>query len=191
MMARIKLGIFSAIFSFMLLTATAIQAQNVQDAQDIQDVLDALDTQDVDALDTQDVDAQDTQDVDALDTQDVDAQDTQDADAQDAEDELWIKGHTVSLQALDKITARISTIEVPVGAPHRFGTLEIIIHACTTRPPTMAPENAALLEVRIVDHNDIVGEESIFLGWMFSSSPGLNALEHPVYDVIVLSCIKE
>jgi hypothetical protein len=177
-MTRIKLGIISAIFSFFLLTATAVQAQDaqdVQDAQDIQDVLDALDAED----------AQDTQDT-------LDAEDAQDTeDAEDDEDGEWIKGHTVSLQALDKITARISTIEVSVGTPHRFGSLHITIHACTTRPPTMAPENAALMEVRIVDHEDVIGEESIFLGWMFSSSPGLNALEHPVYDVSVLDCIND
>jgi hypothetical protein len=103
----------------------------------------------------------------------------------------WIKGHTASLQTLDKITARISTIEVPVGLPHTFGSLHIIIHACTTRPPTMAPESAALMEIRTVDHDNVVDTEPIFQGWMFASSPGLNALEHPVYDVSVLACIKD
>ena len=103
----------------------------------------------------------------------------------------WIKGHTVKLQALDKITARISTIEIPVGSPHQYGALQITIHSCTTRPPTMAPENAALIEIRSVDHNNVVSEVPIFQGWMFASSPGLNALEHPVYDVSVLACIKD
>ena len=103
----------------------------------------------------------------------------------------WINGHTVKLQALDKITARISTITIPVGTPRQYGALQIIIHACTTRPPTMAPENAALIEIRSVDHHDIVSDVPIFQGWMFASSPGLNALEHPVYDVSVLSCIKD
>jgi hypothetical protein len=107
------------------------------------------------------------------------------------EEEEWIKGHTASLQGLDKITARISTIEVPVGVAHRYGSLQITIHACNTRPPTMTPENAALIEIKPVDHNDIVGEEAIFQGWMFASSPGLNALEHPVYDVSVLACRKD
>lgn len=103
----------------------------------------------------------------------------------------WIKGHTVTLQALDKITARISTIDIPVGSPHRYGALSITIHSCTTRPPTMAPENAALLEIRSVDHNNVISDTPIFQGWMFASSPGLNALEHPVYDVSVLACIKD
>ena len=103
----------------------------------------------------------------------------------------WIKGHTVKLQALDKITARISTIDVAIGSPQQYGGLSITIHSCTTRPPTMAPENAALIEIRSVDHNNVVSDEPIFQGWMFASSPGLSALEHPVYDVSVLACIKD
>lgn len=108
-----------------------------------------------------------------------------------AEDSTWIKGHTAKLQTLDKITARIATIDVPVGTPQRYGSLEIMIHTCTARPPTMAPEHAALIEIKPVDHHDIVGAEPVFKGWMFASSPGLNALEHPVYDVSVLACIKD
>ena len=103
----------------------------------------------------------------------------------------WIKGHTARLQALDKITARISTIEVPVGTPQRFGSLQITIHACNARPPTMAPEHAALIAIRSVDHNNIITDMPVFQGWMFASSPGLNALEHPVYDVSVLACIND
>lgn len=113
------------------------------------------------------------------------------SDAHGASEDEWIKGHTASLQALDKITARISTIEVPVGTPHQYGALHIIIHACNTRPPTMAPENAALFEIRSIDHQDKISDHPIFQGWMFASSPGLNALEHPVYDVSVLACIKD
>lgn len=108
-----------------------------------------------------------------------------------AEESGWIKGHTARLQTLDKITARIATIDIPVGAPMQYGSLEMTIHICTARPPTMAPEHAALIEIKPVDHHDIVADEPIFKGWMFASSPGLNALEHPVYDVSVLACIKD
>ena len=47
------------------------------------------------------------------------------------------------------------------------------------------------MEVRTVDHNDVVADEAIFSGWMFASSPAVNALEHPVYDVTVLACRKD
>ncbi|MCE2516985.1 MAG: DUF2155 domain-containing protein [Alphaproteobacteria bacterium] len=103
----------------------------------------------------------------------------------------WVEGSVGSLQALDKITARISTLEFTVGEATRFGSLQIIIHSCRFRPPTMAPEHAALMEIRTIDHHDVVSRETIFQGWMFASSPALNALEHPVYDVSVLACKKD
>ena len=108
-----------------------------------------------------------------------------------AEQSEWLQGNVVELQALDKITARIATIEAQVGVPLRYGSLRITAHACTYRPPTLAPENAAFLEVRTVDHTGAVDEIADFSGWMFASSPGVNALEHPVYDISVLSCRKD
>jgi hypothetical protein len=103
----------------------------------------------------------------------------------------WVAGTTARLQALDKITARISTIDVDVGMPVRFGSLHIIIHDCKFRPPTMAPEHAALVEIRSIDHHNTVADTAVFQGWMFASSPALNALEHPVYDVSILACKNE
>lgn len=110
--------------------------------------------------------------------------------AADADQHDWLQGTRVELQALDKITARIATIEAEVGVPLRYGSLQITTHACTFRPPTVAPENAAFLEIRTVDHTGAVSAEAIFQGWMFASSPAVNALEHPVYDVSVLVCKK-
>ena len=90
------------------------------------------------------------------------------------------------LQGLDKVTARISTFEAPIGVPVRFGSLEITARTCQKRPPEETPESAAFLEIR-----DIKPGESpvmVFTGWMFASSPALNALEHPVYDVWTIDC---
>lgn len=103
----------------------------------------------------------------------------------------WLQGSVVELQALDKITARISTLTIEVGEPSRYGTLELLVHACTFRPPTMPPEDAALIEISSVDHKGLISAAPIFKGWMFASSPALNALEHPVYDVSVLDCRKD
>jgi len=93
---------------------------------------------------------------------------------------------TAVLQGLDKITARISTIEAPVGRAVEFGTLEITVRACRKRPPEEPPESAAFIEINEVRS----GESPVFLfrGWMFASSPALSALEHPVYDVWVVDC---
>ncbi|MDX1484891.1 MAG: DUF2155 domain-containing protein [Alphaproteobacteria bacterium] len=97
-------------------------------------------------------------------------------------------GDTVLLQGLDKVTARISTIEAPLGVTVRFGTLEITAHQCRKRPPEETPESMALMEI----HDGRPGEARnlLFRGWMMASSPALNALEHPVYDVWVKDCLN-
>lgn len=90
------------------------------------------------------------------------------------------------LQGLDKVTARVSTIEAPVGDTVKFGTLEIIARVCDKRPPEETPESAAFLDIWEVRPGEPA--VSVFRGWMFASSPALSALEHPVYDIWVLDC---
>ncbi len=91
------------------------------------------------------------------------------------------------LQGLDKITGRVSTFPAPIGKPVRFGTLQIVAQSCVKHPPEEEPEAAAFLkieELRTGQPQPI----QLFSGWMFASSPALNALEHPVYDVWMLDC---
>src|SRR5271170_1733864 len=90
------------------------------------------------------------------------------------------------LQGLDKISARTSRIEAPVGATVQFGTLSIVVHDCEQSPPEGPPENAAFVQI----FETPAGEEKkrLFSGWIFSSSPALSELEHPVYDVTLLAC---
>jgi hypothetical protein len=90
------------------------------------------------------------------------------------------------LGGLDKVTARVVTIESRVGQPIRFGTLEIIARACKKRRPEENPESAAFLDVW--DIKPGVPAQSLFRGWMFASSPALSAMEHPIYDIWVLDC---
>ena len=90
------------------------------------------------------------------------------------------------LQELDKITARVSEIEAPVGKKVHFGGLTITVRDCERNPPEDRPESAAFLQIDEVRP----GEENIrrFSGWMFAQSPALSSLENPVYDVILLDC---
>jgi len=90
------------------------------------------------------------------------------------------------LQGLDKITARVSKFEAPVGAPVQFGTLAIRVRDCEKSPPEDTPESAAFVEIDETRTAEI--RTRVFSGWMFASSPALSALEHPVYDVILLDC---
>jgi len=94
--------------------------------------------------------------------------------------------NTVVLQGLNKVTGHISKLDGPLGTVLRFGNLEIIAKRCWKSPPEERPENAALLDIRELTPGE--GPKNIFLGWMFSSSPGLSGLEHAVYDVNVLAC---
>lgn len=92
----------------------------------------------------------------------------------------------VVLQGLDKITARTSTFEVEVDSTVTFGSLQITPRHCEKTPPEEPPERKVFLEIDDVRPDR--PSERVFTGWMFSSSPALNALEHPVYDVWVLDC---
>jgi hypothetical protein len=92
------------------------------------------------------------------------------------------------LQGLDKVTARISTFEVPLERLVAFGTLTIQVRACHKTPPTEAPESTAFLEID--ESFESGSDRRIFTGWMFASSPAVSALEHPVYDVWVVDCMK-
>ncbi|MCG8493890.1 MAG: DUF2155 domain-containing protein [Sneathiellales bacterium] len=95
-------------------------------------------------------------------------------------------GDAVILRALDKVTARTQDLTVPIDGSVKYGTLEITPRKCLKRPPEETPETSTFLEIR-----EMKPEEEtllLFSGWMFASSPALNALEHPVYDVWVIDC---
>jgi hypothetical protein len=90
------------------------------------------------------------------------------------------------IQGLDKVAARVSRFEAPVGSAVNFGKLRVMVRDCERSAPEDRPENAAFVEL----YEERPGEpnERLFAGWMFSSSPALSALEHPVYDVTLLEC---
>ncbi len=92
------------------------------------------------------------------------------------------------LRALDKVTARVSTLKVPLNQAEAFGTLELVVRHCDKRPPEETPESAAFIEIWEVRPAQV--PMSLFKGWMFASSPGLSAIEHAVYDVWVLDCVS-
>ncbi|MEE2692860.1 MAG: DUF2155 domain-containing protein [Pseudomonadota bacterium] len=139
---------------------------------------------------------------------------------------------SVTLRALDKITARYTDIEAPIGEVAHFNSLDILPRFCDKRPPEEFPETTAFLEIfdrdlararasasaalkegkvapapeptvvsqpsdEMADHSfpaadqEPIDPDRIFAGWMFASSPSLNALEHPVYDVWVIDCKTE
>jgi hypothetical protein len=91
------------------------------------------------------------------------------------------------VRVLDKMTARVEEIVLPIGKTFHFGTLSIKAKTCrTTLPEETPPESAAFLEISETKTGGIEG--TVFKGWMFASSPALSAMEHPVYDIWVIGC---
>ena len=97
-----------------------------------------------------------------------------------------ISTNTAVMQAMDKITGQVDLIEVPVNQEIGFGTFSILVRECKTRTPEETPENFAFVDV--VDHTTH-GNINIFKGWMMSSSPALNPVAHPIYDVWLIKCV--
>ncbi|HML09059.1 MAG TPA: DUF2155 domain-containing protein [Xanthobacteraceae bacterium] len=87
---------------------------------------------------------------------------------------------------LDKITGRIISFDAAIGETVQFGALQVTARVCYTRPPTEPTNTDAFIEV---DEVTLQGEiKRIFTGWIFASSPGLHAVEHPIYDVWLTDC---
>lgn len=92
----------------------------------------------------------------------------------------------VILQGLNKVTGKTSKLEGPVGTLMTFGNLQIVARRCWKSDPFDRPENAVLLDISETRQGE--APRQTFLGWMFSSNPGLSGLEHPVYDITVIAC---
>lgn len=95
-------------------------------------------------------------------------------------------GTALQMLGLDKITGRPTSITAPIGKQVTFATLTITARFCYSTPASETPETAAF--VQIEDRRPDQPARRIFSGWMYGSSPGLNAVEHPLYDVWAISC---
>jgi hypothetical protein len=98
----------------------------------------------------------------------------------------WRPQRVAVLQALDKVTARVITLRATLNQPERFGSLTITVRTCNARPPDEVPDAAAWLE--IADSRAPANGAAVFRGWMFAEAPGVNMLQHPVYDIRILEC---
>tara|TARA_R110002126_G_scaffold188583_1_gene336906 strand:+ start:209 stop:685 length:477 start_codon:yes stop_codon:yes gene_type:complete len=90
---------------------------------------------------------------------------------------------------IDKITGRITTFDVYVDETVQFGALQVTPRVCYTRDDTEAPKTTTFVEVDEITLDRRI--RRIFSGWMFADSPGLNAVDHAVYDVWLDGCKTE
>ncbi|MBS0535293.1 MAG: DUF2155 domain-containing protein [Proteobacteria bacterium] len=97
-----------------------------------------------------------------------------------------IANPTAIFSGLDKITGRITKFDVAINETVQFGALRVTPRVCYSRPPTETPNTDAFVQVDEVTLNGEI--KRIFSGWMFAASPGLHAVEHPIYDVWLTEC---
>ena len=99
-----------------------------------------------------------------------------------------IMGKTiVKLKALDKITAKTSQINIPVGKIEKFGYLEILPKKCSLSKSDHDKGVVAYIQVKDLS-NKKDDKVFVFNGWTFSSSVTLRTFDHPVYDLWVVGC---
>lgn len=91
------------------------------------------------------------------------------------------------MQAMDKVTGRVNELTIPVNSKISFGDFSLVLRACKRRPAEETPENFAFIDV--TDKSFGTEEYNIFRGWILSSTPGISAIEHPIYDVWLLECL--
>jgi hypothetical protein len=102
-----------------------------------------------------------------------------------AADEI-IHNPVAEFAGIDKITGRIITFDVYINETVQFGALQVTPRICNSRPETETPKTTSFVEVDEITLDRKI--RRIFTGWMFADSPGLNAVEHAVYDVWLKSC---
>jgi hypothetical protein len=97
-----------------------------------------------------------------------------------------VKNPVAEFAGLDKITGRIITFDVYINETVQFGALQVTPRICYSRPEAEAPKTDSFVEVDEITLDRKI--RRIFTGWMFAESPGLNAVEHAVYDVWLKGC---
>jgi len=94
---------------------------------------------------------------------------------------------TVEIKALDKITAKTSTLSIKLGEEKYFGNLKIKPLQCKASDINQPPDTVAYLQV--IDTSDKKNDQVfVFNGWTFASSPTLRSLDHAIYDLWLLGC---
>ena len=97
------------------------------------------------------------------------------------------KSTSVNMVALDKITAKTSNINLSLGETKKFGLLEIKALRCGNIKSQSEQGQAAYIQVKDLSDN-LNNQVFVFNGWTFSSSTTLNPLDHPIYDLWLVSC---
>jgi len=93
----------------------------------------------------------------------------------------------INIKALDKITAKTLAIKLGIGEKKYFGSLEIKGLKCQLSENNEFSDAVAYLQVKDLDAQDN-NQVFLFNGWTFASSPTLESIDHPIYDLWITGC---
>jgi len=93
----------------------------------------------------------------------------------------------INIKALDKITAKTLAIKLGIGEKKYFGSLEIKGLKCQLSENNEFSDAVAYLQVKDLDSKDN-NQVFLFNGWTFASSPTLESIDHPIYDLWITGC---
>ena len=97
-----------------------------------------------------------------------------------------ILGKAAIVRVLDKMTGMAQTLTIPVGGGQNLDRLTLSIHTCNARDSVSEPDAGVFLQIDDTRPGQTAAR--VFSGWMFASSPSLSAMDHPRYDVWLISC---
>ena len=93
----------------------------------------------------------------------------------------------INIKALDKITAKTLAIKLGIGEKKYFGSLEIKGLKCQLSENKEFSDAVAYLQVKGLNAKDN-NQVFLFNGWTFASSPTLESIDHPIYDLWITGC---
>ena len=96
-------------------------------------------------------------------------------------------GRFIEIKILDKVSSKTNLLKLTIGEKKKFQNLLIKSLKCKNSEFDDNPEITAYIQVRDLINKDN-NEVFIFNGWTFSSSPGINPFDHPVYDIWLIKC---
>jgi len=103
--------------------------------------------------------------------------------------EARMKYPVAEFAGIDKITGRIFNFDVYMDETVQFGSLQVTPRVCYTSGEGEEPKTDSFVEVDEITLDRKI--RRVFSGWMFAESPGLNAVEHAVFDVWLKDCKRE
>ena len=102
-------------------------------------------------------------------------------------EEIIYLGKSVNIKILDKLSSKNKLLKLKIGEEYIFKNLQLKVLKCKNSEFDDDPEITSYLQVKDLNNEDN-NEVFVFNGWTFSSSPSIQAFDHPVYDLWILKC---